>query len=96
MILDIDPGLLHLPPSRASGADPYRLAQQTRQFGVTATGMPMLQVTRGRDGELMINDGVTRATRLAKLNPGSTIYVEVIDERPTLVLDHLPRIRDRL
>jgi hypothetical protein len=33
---------------------------------------------RGSDGELIIYDGVTRATRLAKLIPGQTVPVEVI------------------
>jgi hypothetical protein len=47
--------------------------------------MPSLEVSRGSDGELMINDGVTRATRMAKLSPGTKVRVEVIDELPVAV-----------
>lgn len=45
-------------------------------------GMPPVEVSRGTDGALVINDGVTRATRVAKLAPGTTIRVEVIDDLP--------------
>ncbi|MBW3597684.1 MAG: hypothetical protein KY475_10450 [Planctomycetes bacterium] len=44
--------------------------------------MPPLLVSRGADGELVINDGVTRATRVAKLLPGALVTVEVIDDLP--------------
>jgi len=44
--------------------------------------MPPLEVSRGTDGELLINNGVTRATRIAKLSPGATVRVEVIDDLP--------------
>ncbi len=40
--------------------------------------MPRLIVYRGTDGELIVYDGVTRATRVAKLLPGRTVPVEVI------------------
>ena len=40
--------------------------------------MPRLVVYRGSDGELIVYDGVTRATRVAKLLPGQTVPVEVI------------------
>ena len=49
---------------------------------------------RGSDGELMISDGVTRATRIAKLSPGTTIRVEVLDDLATK-FGHLPTIQDR-
>jgi hypothetical protein len=52
------------------------------QFGASVVGMPPLLVSRGRDGELVINDGVTRATRVAKLLPGVAVRVEVIDDLP--------------
>jgi hypothetical protein len=45
-------------------------------------GMPALEVSRGTDGELMINNGVTRATRVAKLMPGTLVEIEVIDDLP--------------
>jgi hypothetical protein len=48
-------------------------------------GMPPLEVSRGTDGELVINDGVTRATRVAKLLPGTTVRVELIDDLPITV-----------
>jgi hypothetical protein len=44
--------------------------------------MPPLEVSRGTDGEFLINNGVTRATRIAKLSPGATVRVEVIDDLP--------------
>ena len=40
--------------------------------------MPPLFAYEGSDGELEIYDGVTRATRVAKLLPGTTVTVEVI------------------
>ena len=39
--------------------------------------MPPQEVKRGSDGELVIYDGVTRATRAAKLVPGTSVPVEV-------------------
>jgi len=33
---------------------------------------------QGTDGALMVYNGVTRATRIAKLAPGATIRVEVV------------------
>ena len=36
----------------------------------------------GTDGETVINNGVTRATRIAKLSPGTFVGVEVIDDLP--------------
>lgn len=56
-------------------------------------GMPTLEVSRGSDGELMINDGVTRATRVAKLLPGNLVPVEVIDDL-SVPVGHLPTIGD--
>jgi hypothetical protein len=93
--LDVEPGSLRLPSGRSGGADPLKFDRQIRQYGDRADGMPPLLVTRGLRGELMINDGVTRATRIAKLRPDATIPVEVIDERP-VALEHLPRVRERL
>jgi hypothetical protein len=75
LFLDIDPRMLHLPPSRRLGADSLKLKRQIARFGKSMHGMPVLEVSRGFDDELMINDGVTRATRVAKLLPGSTVRV---------------------
>src|SRR4051794_20430909 len=93
--LDVDPRQLHLTPSRLAGADPVKLHVQIARFGKDVTGMPVLLVYRGSDGELMIYDGVTRATRVAKLLPGTTVRVEVMRTltRPS---GHLPTIGDTL
>lgn len=82
LFLDVDPRTLHLPGSRRSGADPLKLHRQIAQFGVSVQGMPPLEVSRGSDGALILNNGVTRATRVAKLLPGATVLVEVIDDLP--------------
>jgi len=58
--------------------------------------MPPLQLIRGKDGQLRINDGVTRATRAAKLLPGQTIPAEVIQELPGLDVSRMPTIKDVL
>jgi hypothetical protein len=40
--------------------------------------MPPLEVYEGSDGVLVIYSGVTRATRIAKLAPGTPVRVEVL------------------
>jgi hypothetical protein len=94
--IDVDPGSLHLPPSRASGADPGKLARQIAKHGNSLDGMPPLQVVRGKDGHLCINDGVTRATRAAKLRPGVLVPAEVIQDLPRLDVTRIPKVKDRL
>src|SRR3954470_8662793 len=79
---DVDPRSLHLPPSRFVGADPAKLQRQIAQHGDTTSSMPPIWVYRGKDGKLMIFDGVTRATRVAKLRPGALVRIEVIGELP--------------
>lgn len=77
--LDVDPRSLRLPPSSLGGADPAKLQRQIAQHGRATVGMPRLVVYRGTDdGELIVYDGVTRATRVAKLLPGQTVPIEVI------------------
>ncbi|HQU41560.1 MAG: hypothetical protein B7Z73_07355 [Planctomycetia bacterium 21-64-5] len=76
--VDVDPRTLHLPWSRRDGADPAKLARQISRYGDSTQGMPPPFVYRGTDGELVINDGVTRATRIAKLSPGTLIRVEIV------------------
>lgn len=44
--------------------------------------MPPPWVYEGTDGVLMLYNGVTRATRIAKLAPGTLIRVEVIGKLP--------------
>jgi hypothetical protein len=53
-------------------------------------------VTRGRDGHLRLNDGVTRATRAAKLRPGELIPAEVIATVPNLDVTRAPQVKDAL
>ena len=92
----VDPGGLRLPPSRRSGVDPIKLADQYRRFGGSVAGMPPLEVTEGAAGELMINDGVTRATRVHRYAiPGTIVPAVVIDTRPKLDLSGLPRVSER-
>lgn len=92
----VDPGDLYLPPSRDQGADPVKLARQISRYGNSLDGMPVLQVVRGESGNLRINDGVTRATRAAKLRPGAKVMAEVIDELPKLNVTRTPRVKDVL
>lgn len=94
--LKIDPGELHLPPSRSQGADPAKLARQIAKYGNSLDGMPPLQITRGKDGHLRINDGVTRATRAAKLRPGELIEAETIYTLPRLDVTKTPKVKDML
>jgi len=75
--LQVDPASLHLPGSRRDGADPVKLQRQYAKYGASVAGMPPLEVKRGSDGELVIYDGVTRATRVAKYLPGNPVTVEV-------------------
>ena len=93
--LDVDPRTLRLPTSRLSGADPVKLHDQIARYGTTMAGMPCLLTFRGSDGELMIYDGVTRATRVARLLPGTTVSVEVMRTLPQ-PFGHLPKIGDKL
>jgi hypothetical protein len=74
---DVDPRELRPPPSRLQ-ADPVKLARQIARFGASTAGMPPLVVYEGSDGVLVIYNGVTRATRIAKLSPGTLVRVEVI------------------
>ena len=75
---DVDPRELRVPTSRATGADPYKLQLQIGRFGASTAGMPPIWVFECSDGVLLIANGVTRATRIAKLSPGSAVRVEVI------------------
>jgi hypothetical protein len=94
-IRDVDPGGLRLPPSRASGADPWKLHQQIRQHGSSRSGMPPILVYEDPDGVLEISDGVTRATRIAKLAPGQMVPVVVIGQYRRSRAGS-PRVRDRI
>jgi hypothetical protein len=94
--IDVDPGELHLPPGRARGADPRKLSRQIARHGNSLIGMPPLQLVRGKGGRLRINDGVTRATRAARLRPGELIPAEVIQDLPNLDVTRMPKIKETL
>ena len=94
-LLDVDPRKLHLPPSRASGADPAKLKRQIARHGNSIAGMPRLFVFRCSDGALVIYDGVTRATRAAKLATGQLVPIEVIGSLKGPGANS-PRVEDRL
>jgi hypothetical protein len=95
-LLDVDPRTLILPTQRQSGADPWKLQQQVARFGTSTAGMLPIWVEEDPDGRLRIVHGLTRATRVAKLLPGTLVQVEVIDtvKRPfktrVTVADVLP------
>lgn len=93
--LSVDPRVLHVPPSRITGADPYKLHRQIALFGSSTAGMPVPWAYRGRDGKLMLYNGVTRATRVAKLSPGTLIRIDVVGDIAAPV-GHLPTIGDLL
>ncbi len=78
--VDVDPRTLRLPWSRRDGADSIKLTRQISRHGTSMQGMPPPFVYRATDGELVLSDGVTRATRVAKLLPGTRIHVEVIGD----------------
>ena len=80
--LDVDPATLRVPGSRRDGADPYKLQRQIAKHGTSIAGMPPIEVSRCTDDELVINNGVTRATRAARYLPGTLVPVEVIDTLP--------------
>jgi hypothetical protein len=94
-LLDVDPRTLRLPPSRWSGADPVKLQRQIARHGKSVAGMPRVIVFRAADGELVIYDGATRATRVAKLLPGQTVPVEVIGDLAVPAAAY-PTVGDRL
>lgn len=93
--LRVDPATLHLPGGRRDGVDPMKLHRQLTRYGLSVAGMPPLEVSRGTDGELVINDGVTRATRIAKYLPGTLVTVEVTGTLPVAV-GGLPTVKERL
>jgi hypothetical protein len=65
--------------------------RQIALYGTSVDGMPALWVYRGSDGALMFYDGVTRATRVAILLPGTRVRVEVIGDL-TAPCGYLPTV----
>jgi hypothetical protein len=94
--IEVEPGELYLPPSRRQGADAGKLARQIGKYGSSLDGMPPLELIRGKDGHLRINDGVTRATRAAKYRPGELVPAEVIQNLPSLNVTREKKVKDCL
>jgi hypothetical protein len=92
-IRDVDPRDLRLPSRR--GADPLKLQSQIARFGASTAGMPPPWVYEAADGVLVLYNGITRATRIARLSPGSTIRVEVVGKLRRAYAGE-PRIGDLL
>jgi hypothetical protein len=95
VFFDVDPAILRLPQERIDGADPAKLQRQIARHGKSLMGMPPVLVYRGSDGELVLSDGVTRATRAAKLCPVAVIPVELLGSLPH-PLGHLPTVKEKL
>jgi hypothetical protein len=57
--------------------------------------MPPILVYEDPDGILEISDGVTRATRIAKLSPGQTVPIVVIGQYRRSRASS-PYVKDRL
>jgi hypothetical protein len=74
--LDIDPQTLVVCPQRAV-ADAWKLQRQIANFGSSIVDMPPLEVNEDPLGRLRIVDSMTRATRAARLSPGTRITVVV-------------------
>jgi hypothetical protein len=91
----VDPRTLRVPSSRLTGADPVKLQRQIARFGASDAGMPPPWVYEGTDGELVLFNGVTRATRIARLAPSAVIRVEIIGKLQA-ALGSLPTIGDLL
>src|SRR5947199_10855882 len=69
---DVDPAELRLPPSRFSGADPYKLQRQVARFGASTVGMPPVWVYEGSDSALEIINSASRPTRVVQPTTGTS------------------------
>jgi hypothetical protein len=58
------------------------LIRQIALFGCSSAGMPPPWAYEGADGVLMLYNGLTRATRMAKLALGTLIRIEVVGKLP--------------
>ena len=90
----VDPRELRFPPTRQY-VDPIKLHRQVARYGADATGMPPLEVYEGSDGVLVIYNGVTRATRIAKYSPGTLVPVIIVGRLQRAYASE-PTIGDRL
>lgn len=73
---DVNPRELRVPSK--CGADPGKLERQISRFGASSAGMPPIIVYEASDAVLVVYNGLTRATRIAKLAPGTLVKVEVV------------------
>jgi hypothetical protein len=85
-----------LAPEPGARSGSLQAGRQIAKHGDSLAGMPPLQVVRGKDGHLRINDGVTRATRAAQLRPGALVPAEVIQDLPQLDVTRTPKVKDAL
>ena len=90
------PGLLRVSSMRPEGADEMQLQDQFNEFGFSAVDMPPIEVTLGMEGEMMINNGMTRATRCYMINSEQSVKVEVIEVRPEWNFSRLLTIAETL
>lgn len=74
-VIAIDPRKLLVPSNM--GADPYKLQKQIAKYGNSIVGMPLLVGYETLDGFILLFDGITRATRVAKLLPGRAVQVQI-------------------
>lgn len=95
MFLDVHPREFHVPASRIAGADPVKLQRQIARYGKFGSRYAASRSLPWTDGALMLYDGVTRATRVAKFLPGTLVRVEVVDDLKTSVAQ-FPTIADVL
>lgn len=77
---DVDPRTLFLSTQRLTGVCPVKLHRQIVLYGSSVGGMPPLEVEEDPDGRLRIRDGMTWATRVAKLCPGMTVRVAIVEQ----------------
>jgi len=96
VIVFVDPGELHVPPERSSGADLIKFTRRFSRFSTSIAGMPPLELLRGRNGALRVNDGVTRATRVARFCPGVLVPAEIIHDLPNVDVERWPKIKELL
>jgi hypothetical protein len=84
-------------PRAAKAPTPQNCIGRSRSSGVRRIGCRRRGSTKdqGSDGVLMLYNGVTRATRIAKLAPGTMIQVEVIGKLPRAFAGE-PKIGDLL
>jgi len=91
----VDLASLHLPGSRRDDADPAKLVRQFSRQGTSIAGMPPIEVKIGTDGEMVIYDGVTRATRVAKYNSGTLVPI-VVTGKLRIPVGALPKVGDKI